>query len=383
MKHLFTCLCLVLALLCAAPAQAQTDPQTIETILENMSPYERVCQLFIVKPESIISAKHVTQAGAATRGAMEKYPVGGFIYFTSNIKREKQITAMIDTVQQISRENVGVGLFIGVDEEGGTITRAARSLKAMTRFEPLAQIGARGDAQEAYDLGFTLASELTPLGFNIDFAPVADVLIHQKNAEIGDRSFGRDAHIVAQMVDAETRGLLDGGIAACLKHFPGMGSATTNSHLGTSTSSRTLEELRETEFLPFKAGIEAGARMVMVSHVTYKAIDPDRPASLSRTFVTELLREELGFDGLIITDALRMQAISDHYTSAQAAIAAIEAGADVLLMPNDAPAAINGLLAAVEDGRIPQERIDESVRRILLYKQTLGLLSTQTEGEKP
>lgn len=383
MKSIILALCLALALLLCAPAQAQTDTkdtQAIEQILESMSPYERVCQLFIVKPESIISAKHVTQAGPATRSAMAKYPVGGFIYFSSNVTSEKQITAMIDTVQAISQENVGAGLFIGVDEEGGTITRVAKKLP-MTRFDTMAEIGARGDTQEAYQLGYILASELAPLGFNVDFAPVADVLIYEKNSEIGDRSFGRDANVVAQMVEAETRGLLEGGIAACLKHFPGMGSAVANSHLGTSTSSRTLEELRETEFLPFKAGIEAGARMVMVSHVTYTNIDPDSPASLSRTFVTELLREEFGFDGLIITDALRMQAISDHYASGRAAIAAVEAGVDLLLMPADAPAAIEGLYAAVQDGRIPQERIDESVRRILAYKQELGLLDIQTEGE--
>lgn len=380
MKQMILSLCLVLALIVSMSAQAQTHADEVERILAAMSPYERVCQLFIVKPESIISAKHVTQAGTATKNAMTKYPVGGFIYFTSNIKSEKQITAMIDTVQQISRENVGVGLFIGVDEEGGTITRAARSLDAMTRFDELAQIGARGDTQEAYQLGFTLASELTPLGFNVDFAPVADVLIHQKNLEIGSRSFGRDAQTVASMVSAETRGLLEGGIEACLKHFPGMGSATTNSHLGKSTSSRTLDELRETEFLPFRAGIEAGARMVMVSHVTYTNIDPDHPASLSPTFVTGLLRGELGFGGLIVTDALRMQAVSDHYTSAQAAIAALEAGADVLLMPNDAPAAMEGLFGAVQEGRISQARIDESVRRILTHKQSLGLLGDIREG---
>ena len=383
MKHSRIFLCLLLACLFAMPAKAQADTketEIIEAILAQLSPYERVCQLFIVKPESIISAKHVTQAGTATRNAMGKYPVGGFIYFSSNVTGEKQITAMIDTMQEISRENTGVGLFIGVDEEGGTITRVSKKLP-MTKFDTMAEIGARGDAQEAYALGSTLAGELTPLGFNIDFAPVADVLILQKNTEIGDRSFGRDAQRVAEMVAAETRGLTEGGILACLKHFPGMGSAVSNSHLGMSTSSRTLGELRETEFLPFAAGIDAGTRMVMVSHVTYTAVDPDSPASLSKTFVTELLRGELGFDGLIITDALRMQAIADHYASGVAAVCAVEAGADLLLMPADAPAAMEGLYEAVQNGQISQERIDESVRRILACKLEMGLIDTDTEGE--
>ena len=381
MRRMIACVSLLFTLFFCIPTRADTQVQSeIERILENMSPYERVCQLFVVKPESIISAKHVTQAGAATRRAMEAYPVGGFIYFSSNVTSREQITSMIETVQTISRENIGVGLLIGVDEEGGTITRVAKKLP-MTKFDSMAEIGARGDVQEAYTLGDTLARELTPLGFNVDFAPVADVLILQKNAEIGDRSFGSDAQQVAEMVAAETRGLMDGGIAACLKHFPGMGSAAANSHLGASVSSRTLDELRETEFLPFRAGIEAGARMVMVSHVTYTNVDPDSPASLSHRFVTELLREELGFDGLIITDALRMQAISDHYASGQAAIRAIEAGVDVLLMPADAPAAIQGLYEAVQSGKISQERIDESVRRILNYKQELGLLGQAAEEE--
>ena len=378
-------LCMTLG---AASAQARMDAdrladgqnEHVERALAAMTPYERVCQLFIVKPESIISARHVTQAGTATRRAMEKYPVGGFIYFSGNIQSEKQIRTMIDTVQEIGAQRHGVGLFIGVDEEGGTITRVAQKLKT-TRFDTMREIGARADAPEAYEMGVTLARELTALGFNIDFAPVADVLIAPENSEIGDRSFGSDAQIAAKMVAAQTQGLLDGGIAACVKHFPGMGSARSNSHLGTAISTRTLDELREVEFLPFLSGIEAGARLVMVSHGTFTAVDPDVPASLSRKVVTELLRGELGFDGLIITDAMRMQAISDHYASGAAAVRAIEAGVDLLLMPADAPAAIEGLYRAVEEGRISQERIDESVRRILTYKQTLGLLR-DTEGEK-
>lgn len=373
-RYFLVCMAALLCLVLLTPIQAE-EADIVEALLAQMTPYERVCQLFVVKPESIISAKHVTRAGEATRQAMKKYPVGGFVYFSGNITSEKQITQMIDTVQTYAKEAYGIGAFIGIDEEGGQIIRAAKKLPKMTRFDTMQDIGARGDTLEAYALGQTLAQELIPLGFTNNFAPVADVLVAKSNAEIGVRSFGRDAQNVAAMVAAEVKGMQEGGITACLKHFPGMGSTVSNSHLGTSVSERTLDELRKTELVPFRAGIEAGAPMVMVSHMTLLEVDKDFPCSLSRKIVTGLLREELGFDGLIITDALRMQAISDHYKSAEAAVLAIEAGVDLLLMPADARLAIEGVYAAVESGRLSQERIDESVRRILTQKVRQGLIA--------
>ena len=248
------------------------------------------------------------------------------------------------------------------------MSRVADSGIAVDKVGTMAEIGATGDAQNAYEAGVTIGSYLKGLGFNLDFAPVADVLINADNTTIGDRSFGTDAGVVAQMVPSLVTGIEEEGVSSCLKHFPGLGDTTEDTHNGMVITERTLEDFQTVEFPVFKAGIDAGADFVMVSHVSAPALTGDNtPASLSGT-VIGILRNDLGFDGIVITDALNMTAITDYYTAEEAAVKAIQGGADMLLMPEDFKAAYTGLLQAVQEGTISEERINESLRRIYRVK---------------
>ncbi len=259
-------------------------------------------------------------------------------------------------------------LFLAVDEEGGKVSRVADSGIEVEKVGTMAEIGATGDPQNAYHAGTTIGAYLKRLGFNLDFAPVADVLTNGDNQTIGDRAFGTDGAVVAQMASSFVTGLEEGGVSSCLKHFPGLGDTTEDTHDGMVVTERTKEEFQAVEFPVFQAGIDAGADFVMVSHVSVPGLTGDNtPASLSPA-VIGILRNDLGFDGIIITDALNMTAITDYYTADEAAVKAIQSGADMLLMPESFETAYNGLLQAVENGTISEERINESLRRIYRVK---------------
>ena len=346
----------------------------ISDLLNSMTLEEKVYQLFIVKPESVAGVEKATKATEATQKGFSKYPVGGIVYFSTNIVKESQIKQMIASSQVYAKEKRGIGLFIAVDEEGGSIARVANNLET-TKIDSMKKVGQRGDPSEAYQIGATIAGDISKLGFNLDFAPVADVIIEGRNTEIGSRSFGKDPSLVSAMVSQLVRGLQDNGVIGTLKHFPGHGSTIDNSHDGASITTRTLDDMEQTEFLPFQEGISAGVEFVMMSHLTAVEIDKEYPASLSQRIVTGILREKLNFEGVIITDALKMNAVSDSYTSDEAAVLALQAGVDVLLMPVNLSKAAGGILDAVEIGRISQDRIDESVRRILRVKWKYGLIS--------
>lgn len=352
------------------PVTNSEEKEKAETVLEKMTLEEKLFQMLFVTPESITGTGQVIAAGAATEEALQKYPVGGIIYFSQNLQSRKQTAEMIENSQSFSK----IPLFIGVDEEGGRVARLGKNPEmGVTKFPSMREIGDAGDSEKAFEVGQTLGKELKALGFTVDFAPVADVIIASSNTEIGDRSFGMDADLVSEMVAQLTKGLQAENVSATLKHFPGHGSTVTDSHTGYSESRRTLEELRNTEFKPFAKGIEAGADFVMVSHMTPIHID-DVPASLSKTVITTLLREELGFDGIVITDAFNMGAITERYSPKQAITMAVQAGADMILMPTDVGRAHAALLEAVQNGEITEERIDESVLRILQIKENRGLL---------
>jgi beta-N-acetylhexosaminidase len=357
-----------------AEPSANTVNQQVDELISQMTLHDKICQLFIMKPEDVAGVKIATKATKATRNGLTKYPVGGIVYFSDNIVNEDQVKALISNSQSFAMDKLGIGLFIAVDEEGGTIARVAEKLNT-TRFEPMGVIGLRGDEKEAYAMGAAIAQDIARLGFNLNFAPVADVIIDQANTEIGSRSFGTDPELVSKMVIQVVKGLQENGVMATLKHFPGHGSTTADSHKGTSVTIRTLEEMEQVEFLPFIAGMNAGADMVMISHLTAASIDETSPASISKTIITGILREKLGFEGIVITDALMMKAISDLYPPEEAAVRALEAGADMLLMPVSLPDAVKGIKTALDSGRLTQERIDQSVRRILFAKCKYGLIT--------
>lgn len=329
--------------------------------------------MFMVTPEAITGISPMTEVGNGTKNAMNDYPVGGIIYFSQNLSSRNQIKTMISNTQGFSREACGVGLFIGVDEEGGKVARCAQNL-GTTAFKPMEQYGKENNYKTAYDIGAALAKDLSSLGFNVDFAPVADVNIDSGN-ELGDRIFSSDANVVANMVSGVSKGLQDNGVSATLKHFPGLGAENGNTHTNSSVIiDRTLEQLRNTEFVPFKKGIDSGTDFIMVGHQSVTSFGDELPCDLSYKAVTEMLRGELGFDGIAITDAHQMNTISKVYTSGEAAKLSIKAGMDIILMPVDYRAAVDEVCRAVESGEIPESRIDESVMRILKRKDRLGLL---------
>lgn len=340
-----------------------------------MSIEDKVAGLFMVTPEAVTGVATATKAGDGTREALNQYAVGGLIYFGQNIIDREQITEMLANTASMSN----YPLFLAVDEEGGDVSRVANSGMEVTKVDDMATIGAGGDPSQAFAAGETIGAYLKEIGFNVDFAPVADVTQEGVESALGNRSFGTDPQIVGEMASNVASGIKESGVSACLKHFPGLGSASDDTHEGRVEISKTMEELRASDFVPFSIGIEAGVDFVMVSHATVPAIDEELPSSLSRKVVTDTLRGELGFEGVVITDALDMTAITDDYTSEQAAVMAIEAGADMLLMPEDFEAAYNAVLAAVQEGTISEERIDESLDRIYRVK-CAEMLRGKTDG---
>ena len=272
---------------------------------------------------------------------------------------------MIQNSQSYSK----IPLFIGVDEEGGIVSRLGANPKmGVKHFPNMYEIGKTGDTDRSFEVGETLGKQLSQLGFNMDFALDADVLVNPNNQEIGKRSFGADPRLTADMVTAQIKGFHEAGLCAAAKHFPGHGSTATDSHKGFSASARTMEQLRAEELLPFRAAVEADVDFILVSHMTLTEIEPDGlPSTLSETIVTKLLKEELGFRNIVITDSLSMGAVTEEYGD-RAALMAFEAGADMLLMPQDLNAAHRLILDAVRDGSIQEERVDESVLKILSTK---------------
>ncbi len=291
-------------------------------------------------------------------------PVGGLIYFSKNINDATQLTEMLQNTKGFSK----YAIFLGVDEEGGTVSRVAGSGLA-DDVGNMVDIGAAGDAAAAQEAGAIIGGYLSGYGFNLNFAPVADV-VAEGNETIGSRSFGSDPNLVAPMVAAAVEGMQSSGVSACLKHFPGLGDTTEDTHDGMASTEKSLDEFNTTDFPVYQAGINAGVDMVMVSHLSAPNVVGDNtPASLSEKMITEILRGQLGYQGIVVTDSMSMTAITDYYTADEAAVKALQAGADMILMPEDYETAYNGVLEAVNNGTLSEERINESLRRIFRVKK--------------
>ena len=355
------------------PSAAAQSTQLAEQILSSMTLDEKLWQLFFVAPEALTGEEAVTESSDALQQALAEKPVGGVILFARNLISREQTVSLLADVKSASR----LAPFLGVDEEGGTVSRVgANSAMGVTQLQDMSVYGASGDASALYGDLYNLAQSLNTLGFNVDFAPVADVTTGSDENPMKLRSFSSDPERCASMVSVSVGALQDGGVAACLKHFPGYGTATADDHNGSVSLDRTLEQLEQTEFVPFSAGIDKGAYFVMVSHLSVPAITgDDTPADLSEKLVTELLRNTLHFQNIVITDAQNMGSIAQNYTSAEAAVAALRAGVDMVLMPQDLQEAYDGVTKAIADGVLTEDRIDRSVLRILNVKIQLGLLS--------
>ena len=369
------------------PTQTETvpteteAPDPLDALLAGMTLREKVGQLFIVRPDALDPAQPLAQvsdsnaAGVtsltdALKDTLAEYPVGGIILFSKNITSPEQVTAFNAAFQAYST----IPMFLSVDEEGGAVARLANhSAFNLPTYKSAAAVGAGGDASAALEMGHTIGAYLKQYGFNMDFAPVADVNTNPSNPIIGTRAFSSDPETAAQMAGAMADGLNSQGIIAVFKHFPGHGDTAEDSHFGLAVSDKTEAEMRECEWIPF---LEAGSGdFIMVGHIAVPEITGDMtPATLSDQVVTEILKERMDFRGLVITDALEMGAITEGYTSGETAVAALRAGCDILLMPQDLQEAFDAVMAAVEDGTLSQEWLDNTVRRILEFKQAHGIL---------
>ena len=346
---------------------------SVKAILSEMTLEEKVCQMFIVTPESLTGDWQTTYVDEPLEQALKKYPVGGVILFSYNLTDGEQAKSLISDMQKITTDTCDVGMFVAVDEEGGFVARCADAL-GTTTFDDMAVYGAENDRNKAVEIGSTIAKDISSFGFNLDFAPVTDVNIDPNN-ELGSRIFSSDPDVVGNMASGVVEGLQDNGVCATLKHFPGLGAENGNTHTNDYVViDRTVEQLRETELIPFKQAIDSGAAFVMVGHQIVTGFGDELPCDLSYKCVTEILRNELGFEGIAITDSQLMNTISNVYSSGDAAKKSILAGIDVILIPANVPEAISAVVDAVNSGEISEERIDESVTRILTQKKKLGLI---------
>ena len=359
--------------------QAETDYDVIESLLSNMTLDEKIYQMFIVTPEELTGfSGSVTEAGSLTKSALEAVPVGGLIYFAQNLQGWQQTYELLSLSQQYTQDaHNGIGLFLCVDEEGGSVARVSQQLGTYSSYD-MEYYGANLDYESVYNLGNTIGSSLKALGFNVNFAPVADVNISPNN-ELGRRIFSSDPYVVSEMCAQFVTGLEGTGVSSTLKHFPGLGAGSGNTHNSSVVIDRTYSQLCETEFPAFQGGINAGADFVMVGHQITTATLDNLPGDLSPIVVTTWLKNQLGFSGLIVTDSHSMGAITENYTPGEAAVLSIQAGCDIILMPYDLTNAFLGVKSAVEEGEITEKRIDESVRKILTQKYDLGVIAVESD----
>ena len=345
------------------PAPEPTNTDIAMQLLSSMTPEQRVWQMLYVFPQAV-SGSNTDADAELWAEKMAERPAGGFVINSENMASAEQLRALTASI----KSSADICPFIGVDEEGGQVARLAFTLGVTTDFKAMYTYREGGEA-EARANAAVIGGDIASFGFNQDFAPVADVWTNEKNTVIGKRAYSDDPDEAAALVSAAVEGFKSQNIITTLKHFPGHGDTEGDSHYAAVHSAKTLDELRQCEFKPFVSGIAAGAGMVMTGHITLDEIDPGVPATLSEKVVTDLLRGELGWDGVVITDSFIMAAIAQNYDETDAAVMAVNAGCDIILGPGDPDAVAAALLE-----RVDPARIDESVLRILILKLESGLI---------
>ena len=302
---------------------------------------------------------------------INEYKVGGVILFARNIEDSNQ---MIELTRALQENNNNIPLFISIDEEGG---RASRLPDDVEKFPSAFTIGLINDQQTAYENGKEIGYTLKRLGINLDYAPVLDIYSNENNTVIGDRAFSKEESIVSTMGIATMEGIEDADIIPVVKHFPGHGDTEVDSHYGLPIVYKTLEELRNFEFIPFVKAIESGCDVIMVSHIILNEVDSSNPASLSKIVISDLLRKDLEFDKVVITDDMSMGAITSIMSIEEACIKSIEAGCDILLLGNayeEIEQVINSIKLKLYNGEISEEQINKSVKRILELKKKYNMM---------
>lgn len=376
------------------------DSEAIKDIIDKMTLEQKVAQLFVVSPETLTGVDSVQYAGDMTYQALQDYPVGGIVFAKDNIDSSSQFGTMTDNLQSYSEEISGLPLFLAAAEEGGSASvlgnndnldeyyensysddgsdYSSSSANSVHSGAPsMSEIGRKDDSTNAYEAGKSIGSLMSAYGLNLDLAPVADVLSGNSTG-IGNRTFGTDAQTVSDMALEVIRGIQEEDVNAAMKYFPGYGAASSNMS-GFPVINSSLDELKKKEFLPYSNAIAQGMDFVMVGHISVPNVTgDDTPASLSEKMISEVLRKDLGFKGIVMTDYLNDKTIVKNYGAADAAVKAIQAGADLLLEPDDLEAAYEGVLKAVKKGDITEDRLDESIYRILRVKLSMQDESSDT-----
>ena len=376
------------------------DSEAIKAIIDKMTLEQKVAQLFVVSPETLTGVDSVQYAGDMTYQALQDYPVGGIVFAKDNIDSSSQFGTMTDNLQSYSEDISGLPLFLAAAEEGGNASVLGNNDNLDEYYEnsysdddsdyssssansvhsgatSMSEIGRKDDSNNAYEAGKSIGSLMSAYGLNLDLAPVADVLSGNSTG-IGDRTFGTDAQTVSDMALEVIRGIQEEDVNAAMKYFPGYGAASSNMS-GFPVINSSLDELKKKEFLPYSNAIAQGLDFVMVGHISVPNVTgDDTPASLSEKMISEVLRRDLGFKGIVMTDYLNDKTIVKNYGAADAAVKAIQAGADLLLEPDDLEAAYEGVLKAVKKGDITEDRLDESIYRILRVKLSMQDESSDT-----
>ena len=348
----------------------------IEAQLQKMTLREKVGQMFFVRLEELdpsiewtayadLDSLKTQEVTENMKRLNEQYPVGGIILYAWNIDDETQLARIISQIRALNGNPL-----LCIDEEGGRVSRIANNPKFnVKKYESMAAIGATGDPQNAYECGHTIGTYLNRYGFDIDFAPVADVNTNPDNIIIGPRAFSDDPELAASMVVNYLQGLKDAGVTGCIKHFPGHGDTQADTHTGYVQSLKTWDEMKVCEMVTFRAGIQWGCQLIMTAHIAVPNVTGTNiPSTLSSVVLQDKLRGELGYQNIIITDGMEMGAITMHYTSGEAAVGSIKAGVDIVLGPRDFTEAFDAVIAAVNNGTLTEERINQSVRRILTLR---------------
>ena len=353
------------------PASQVEQENSIRETIKKMSLEEKVGQLVIVGADGYEINAHVEEL-------IKEYHVGGFVLFKKNIKDARQLLDLLNALKETNAVNK-IPLFLSVDEEGGSISRMPDEFMKMPTSQ---QIGEINSKSLSYQVGSIIGEELESFGFNMDFAPVLDINSNPDNPVIGDRAFGANENVVKELGIQTMEGLRSQNIIPVVKHFPGHGDTSVDSHVGLPRVNHDIDRLKNFELVPFAAGIKKEVEAVMVAHILLPKIDPNYPASFSRTIITDILRTDMKYDGVVVTDDMTMGAVLNNYEIGTAAVESIKAGSDIVLVchgyenEKTVPKAIK---QAVESGAIPQERIDQSVYRILRLKQKYHLTDEITE----
>ena len=386
MKNIILWRCAAVVIICAAfltscsdddeTTSTQIPTDEVEAQLSQMTLREKVGQLFYVRPEALdttiktanLAALKLQVVNETMQDVNEKYPVGGIVLYAHNINDESQLTKFIEQIRKLKGSPL-----LCVDEEGGRVARIAKNSNFdVKKYESMSAIGQTGNPSNAYECGNTIGNYLHYYGFDIDFAPVADVNTNPDNIVIGNRAFSSDPQVAAQMVTNYLQGLKDAGVTGCIKHFPGHGDTKADTHYGYAQSLKTWDEMLSCEMITFKAGIQWGCQLIMTAHIAVPNVTGSEiPSTMSSVVLQDKLRKELGYQNIIVADAMEMGAIMQQYTNTEAAIGCIQAGVDIVLVPNNFVEAFDAIVSAVNNGTISEERINQSVRRILKLKNSI------------